>query len=47
VLERVKPSAAERKRLQDVSASLLCRIENLAHERGLGIRAMLVGSAAR
>lgn len=47
MLERVKPSAAERKRLQDVSASLLCRIENLAHERGLEIRAMLVGSAAR
>ena len=47
VLERVKPSLREEETAGCLGLPLLCRIENLARERGLEIRAMLVGSAAR
>jgi len=47
VLERIKPGPLERKRLQEVSAALISRIESLAEECGLNLKAMLVGSAAR
>jgi len=47
VLERIKPGPSERKRLQEVSAVLITRIEKLAEECGFNLKAMLVGSAAR
>jgi tRNA nucleotidyltransferase (CCA-adding enzyme) len=47
VLERVRPTEADRKRLEEVSGSILTRISHLASERGLALQAMLAGSAAR
>lgn len=47
VLERVRPTAVDRKRLQEVSGAILSRIRHLASERGLALEAMLAGSAAR
>jgi tRNA nucleotidyltransferase (CCA-adding enzyme) len=47
VLGQVKPSPYEKKRMMEIAASIMKRIEDLAYERGLCIRAMLVGSAAR
>ena len=47
MLAQIKPSAAEKKRLQDASAALISRIEKLAEGCGLNLKVMLVGSAAR
>ena len=47
MLERIKPAPSERKRLQEVSAALITRIEKLAEDCGLNLKVMLVGSAAR
>ncbi|MGV8127979.1 MAG: CCA tRNA nucleotidyltransferase [Methanothrix sp.] len=47
MLERIKPGPSERKRLQEVSAALISRIESMAEGCGLELKAMLVGSAAR
>jgi tRNA nucleotidyltransferase (CCA-adding enzyme) len=47
VLERVRPTDEDRSRLRDVSRSILERIELIARSRGLNLRAILVGSAAR
>ncbi|HQJ80755.1 MAG TPA: CCA tRNA nucleotidyltransferase [Methanothrix sp.] len=47
MLERIKPGPSERKRLQELSAALISRIESMAEECSLNLKAMLVGSAAR
>lgn len=47
VLGQVKPSPSEKMRMMATSAAIISRIENLAEEHGLRIKAMLVGSAAR
>lgn len=47
MLRRVKPTAEDRARLEQISGLILKRVEDLARSRGLDIRAMLVGSAAR
>ncbi|MEI6105012.1 MAG: CCA tRNA nucleotidyltransferase [Methanothrix sp.] len=47
MLGKVRPSATSRKRIMETSASIIARIEDLARERGLSLKAMLVGSAAR
>jgi tRNA nucleotidyltransferase (CCA-adding enzyme) len=47
VLGRVRPSYEDRARLKEISGAILDRIEHLARVRGLGLKAMLVGSAAR
>jgi tRNA nucleotidyltransferase (CCA-adding enzyme) len=47
VLDRVRPGQPDRKRIADTSASIIARVEDLAIARGLPLRAMLVGSAAR
>ena len=43
----IKPEPAERERMAAVSSALMARIECLAAERGLSIKPVLVGSAAR
>ena len=47
MLKRVKPGPEDRSRLLEVSNAILSQIDNLARERGLSLKAMLVGSAAR
>jgi tRNA nucleotidyltransferase (CCA-adding enzyme) len=47
VLRRVLPSQEDRIRLKEISENILSRIEHLAALRGLSLKAMLVGSAAR
>ncbi len=47
MLKRVKPSPEDRSRLREVASTILSRIDMLAQERGLLLKAMLVGSAAR
>ncbi|MHB8120040.1 MAG: CCA tRNA nucleotidyltransferase [Methanothrix sp.] len=47
MLGKVRPSASSRKRIMETSASIIARIEDLARERGLSLKAILVGSAAR
>ena len=47
MLKRVKPGPEDRSRLLEVSNAILSQIDNLAKERGLSLKAMLVGSAAR
>jgi len=47
VLKKVRPSPEDRARLHEISDSIISRIEDLAEERGLSLKAMLVGSAAR
>jgi len=47
VLERVRPRPEDRRRQKEICDVLLARIEHLAAERGLRLRPMLVGSAAR
>ncbi len=47
MLRRVKPTLEDRARLKEVSRSILERIGLLAASRGLDIRPILVGSAAR
>lgn len=47
MLRRVKPKAEDRAQLEHISGLILKRVEDLARSRGLDIRAMLVGSAAR
>jgi len=47
VLDRVRPGQPDRQRIAETSAAIIARIEDLARERRLSLRAMLVGSAAR
>ncbi len=47
MLERVRPRPEDRSRQKEICDALLARIEHLAAERGLLLRPMLVGSAAR
>lgn len=47
MLDRVRPSPAEREQLRLISREIIEKIEHLAEERGIAIQAMLVGSAAR
>jgi tRNA nucleotidyltransferase (CCA-adding enzyme) len=47
VLKKVKPGPEDRSRLREVASTILSRIDMLAQERGLLLKAMLVGSAAR
>jgi tRNA nucleotidyltransferase (CCA-adding enzyme) len=47
VLRQVRPTAQDRARQEDISRSILERIDLLARSRGLCIRAILVGSASR
>ncbi len=47
VLRRVRPTADDRARLLEISESILRRIDLLAGSRGLQVKAILVGSAAR
>jgi tRNA nucleotidyltransferase (CCA-adding enzyme) len=47
VLSRVRPGPAERARLIETSNAIISRIDGLAKERKICLRAMLVGSAAR
>lgn len=47
MLKRVRPSQDDRARLHEISDSIISRIDDLAEERGLKLKAMLVGSAAR
>lgn len=47
MLSRVRPSLAERARLIETSNSIIARIDRLAKERNMSLKAMLVGSAAR
>jgi tRNA nucleotidyltransferase (CCA-adding enzyme) len=47
VLERVRPTADDRTRMKEISCSILERTELMARSRGLDIKAILVGSAAR
>ncbi|MDI6820521.1 MAG: CCA tRNA nucleotidyltransferase [Candidatus Hodarchaeaceae archaeon] len=47
VLERVRPTEAERRRLQRIAAKLIRRVDDACAKLGVSARAMLVGSAAR
>ncbi len=47
VLRRVRPTADDRARMKEISNSILERTELLARSRGLNIKPILVGSAAR
>ncbi len=47
VLGLVRPSISDRRRMTQTSACIIARIEDLARERGLHLKALLVGSAAR
>jgi len=47
VLGRIRPSRENRARLKEISDAILDHIEHLARMRGIGLKAMLVGSAAR
>ena len=47
MLSRVRPGPAERARLIETSNAIISRIDGLAKERKISLRAMLVGSAAR
>jgi tRNA nucleotidyltransferase (CCA-adding enzyme) len=47
VLARVRPDLSDRKQIRIISDAIIARIENLASERGLTLKTMLVGSAAR
>ena len=47
MLAQVKPHAQDRERLKDAADCILSRVQTLAADRGLRMRAMLVGSAAR
>ena len=47
MLKKVKPGPEDRSRLREVASTILSRIDTLAQERGLFLKAMLVGSAAR
>ena len=48
VLERIKPSPAEKEKLQEVASELLARVSTIARIKGInGIIPKLVGSAAR
>lgn len=47
MLERVRPTADDRARMKEISNSILERIDLMARSRGLDIKAILVGSAAR
>jgi tRNA nucleotidyltransferase (CCA-adding enzyme) len=47
VLDRVRPTPEDHKRMEEVSGAILSRIRHLAAERGLTLQAMLAGSAAR
>ena len=47
MLDRVRPSQAEREQLRLISRKIIEKIEQLAEERGIAVQAMLVGSAAR
>jgi tRNA nucleotidyltransferase (CCA-adding enzyme) len=47
VLRRVRPTADDRARMKEISRSILERTQLLARSRGLDIKAILVGSAAR
>jgi tRNA nucleotidyltransferase (CCA-adding enzyme) len=47
VLNSVRPTLADRAHLQEVSDSIIARVESLAKDRGLNLKAVLVGSAAR
>jgi len=47
VLGRVRPALSDKKRIMESAATIIARIEDLAKERGLSLKAMLVGSAAR
>jgi tRNA nucleotidyltransferase (CCA-adding enzyme) len=48
VLERIKPSPAEKEKLQEVASELLARVSTVARIKGIeGIVPKLVGSAAR
>lgn len=47
VLGRIRPRPEERERLKEISGRILLGAERLAAERGIDLKAMLVGSAAR
>ncbi|MDM7913282.1 MAG: CCA tRNA nucleotidyltransferase [Methanotrichaceae archaeon] len=47
MLRRVRPTVDDRARMREISRSILERIELMARSRGLNIKAILVGSAAR
>lgn len=47
VLGQIKPSPSEKDRMMATSDVIISRIESAAEERGLRVKAMLVGSAAR
>jgi len=47
VLTRIKPGPTEVERMGRVSSTLMARIQCLAEQRGLAIKPVLVGSAAR
>ncbi len=47
MLGRVRPALSDKKRIMESAATIIARIEDLARERGLSLKAMLVGSAAR
>lgn len=47
MLRRVRPTDEDRARLSEVSRGVLERIEVMARSRGLDVKAILVGSAAR
>lgn len=47
MLGQIKPNPSEKERMMATSKAIISRIESLAEERGLRVRAMLVGSAAR
>src|SRR5659263_198332 len=47
VLPRIKPSDAERSRLNKLAEKIISRINNLGESEGIDIRGILVGSSAR
>ncbi len=47
VLSRIKPTAAEREKLQSVAKSIMARINAIGKAEGFNINATLVGSSAR
>ncbi|MCX6677331.1 MAG: CCA tRNA nucleotidyltransferase [Methanothrix sp.] len=47
MLGLVRPGPSDRKRMAETSAAIIARIEDLARERGIPLKVMLVGSAAR
>ncbi len=47
VLSRIKPSEAEKSRLQALAESIILRINTIAEQKGISASAQLVGSSAR